>query len=126
MAKQETKPGAPALLAAVQSATATDLETIRGRIAELRNELDALVAIERVVDIRLNGKTQRASPGTKKAAGSELATKLYDEIAKRGPGTPSELAQRIGAGAAVVGVLASKNSWFMRDSQNRVAIAKAG
>lgn len=130
MAKQETKPGAPALLAAVQSATAADLETIRARVGELRKELDAMVAIERVVDIRLNGKPQRAAPGTKKTPKgekSELAQNIYDDIAKYGPGTPSAIAKRTGLDSTKIAICVGRSNWFVRDTATGVvSIAKAG
>lgn len=125
MAKQPTAATeSTTLLAAVQSATAADLDTVRNRIDELKKELDALNAVEKVIDIRINGKQKRATPATagKKSA---LAEKVFDDIVKNGPGTVGTIAKRTGLAANRIAMCASHSAWFTKDQYGLISIAKA-
>lgn len=67
------------ILQAFTNATPADLEKVRARRGELQKQIDSLDAIERALDVRINGKKPRVMNGKKSTAGSSATTKNDDD-----------------------------------------------
>lgn len=118
---KETQPSID-LVAAIRAATAEDLAEIRERIDALSKELEALRAVERVVNVAVNGKPPRKSPAPRAAKQAEredsLADLIFECISHHGPGTSREIALKLGTTAQSVGVTCAKSDWFERCVDN--------
>lgn len=62
------------ILQAFTNATPDDLEQVRARRDELQKQIDSLDAIERALDVRINGKKPRQVKGKKGAGGGANST----------------------------------------------------
>lgn len=56
------------LLTVLEGATEQDLQTVREKIAEKQKEIDSLLAVEKVLCVRLHGKPERKNAAKKNAA----------------------------------------------------------
>lgn len=132
MAKQTTE--RPDLVAVLRGATAEDKSRIDARIDELTKELESLRIVQKLLDVKLNGKAPRKTPqrkpavaGTTRAApggGKTAKERVYDYLAAQGrPCKPALIAQDIGLNVThVYQVL--QDTWFEK-TEDGYKIAKA-
>lgn len=66
------------ILQAFTNATPDDLEQVRARRDELQKQIDSLDAIERALDVRINGKKPRQVKGKKGASGGGTSANSAD------------------------------------------------
>lgn len=120
--KDKTEDGRnrPAILEAIQQASAADLDNIDVRIEELTKELESLREVRRVIEVRLNGKP-KAKRGEKKGLAAPVADRLYEYILAHGPQTPYDLAEKLGLSIQGIGVAAARSGWFTR-VDGRIAV----
>lgn len=125
--KESTKAAKPTLLEALNYVDAGQLEEIDQRIAALDKERESLVAARKIIDIKLNGKPERAKPQRKAKANAPVSGKAYSESdeelrdqvysiltqAKR-PLKPAAIAAEIGISGQKVGQL-TNHEWFIKD-----------
>lgn len=109
---------------AIRNATADDLAEIDQRISDLTGELESLKAARKIIDTRINGKTERTS-GEKPAriSSEDLAQKVFDCVTTNGPGTPRAIALKLGVTPIAVGKAAAKSGWFEKDEHGRLLVA---
>lgn len=75
----------PTIMELLASATAEDLEQVRGEIAATQKKLDGLQAAERLLDIQLHGKPPKKCGAKKKAAATDAAPKVNGDSQTGGP-----------------------------------------
>ncbi|MBE3131535.1 MAG: hypothetical protein IMZ54_12585 [Acidobacteria bacterium] len=127
------------LVEALKKATGADLAAVRERRETAEKEVESLKAVERILDVRINGKQKRKAPQPKAASGGgnaagakekfspgELVERIFDVITEDGPQTAAEIAQKLGSSPQAVGVTAAKSPWFDRLDDGTWAIAKTG
>lgn len=116
MAKDTAK---PSLLDVLEKATTEDLDAVREQIAEHEKQLDSLRAVEKLLNIRINGKPERKKPVRKAAAGNAepggqmqatgLAQKILDLVLSRGPCQPSTAARLLEVSEQAVRIAVGKS-----------------
>lgn len=117
------KEQAAGLLEALKAAGQSDLDQIRGRIAELTKELEALKAAEKLLDVRINGKPEKVK---RSPAGPKLAERVYELIAKAGPGTVQQIALKLSTTPAAIGMCVARSNWFTKLDSGKICIATTG
>ena len=128
MAKQTSDQ--PDLVAVLQKATAEDKARVDQRIDELTRELETLRMVQRMLDVKLNGKPERKAPvkrGTNRAMAGEGKTqreRVYDYLEAQGvPVKPSTIAADTGIALASIYTVLS-HEWFEKTSEGfRIARA---
>ncbi len=125
--KQEaTGNGATNLLKLLNEATADDLAEIEIKIMTAEKELDALRTLRKVIDVKVNGPTQRKPRGTNGAgqrgptAGAGTTEERVKQVAKyllsSGTAKITTLAQLVGAdGRGFHHVI--KHPWFVQSGE---------
>jgi len=129
----------PDVVAMLNAATADDLENVRGRIAELGKELDGLRAVEKLLDVRLNGKPERAKPQRRvklspsfAAAGNsglqERQKKVLMHLRARGGLTKAQLSKETGIALQGPNCLAVvlDLDWFHVSPEGMVTLTSKG
>ena len=106
------------ILDALQQATEEDLDAIEKRIAELEAEREQLKAVQKILAAKFKPTLNKRESKTK------LATKVYDLIAKEGPLPHNVLASRLGVSSQVINGCVNRNTWFKRNRDGDVEIAK--
>ena len=125
MAKAEHK---PSIVELIKSATDADLEAIdaeilerRNQIAKLDDEVYALKAMRRTIEVKLHGKPERKKPQRKPQASNQAAAagedndrdrqRIHDYLSKHGPTKTGTIGDALGLHPRRVHALC-QHDWF--------------
>jgi hypothetical protein len=122
------------ILAAIDSATGADLDSVDEAIAALDRKRESLAQVRKLIDIKLNGKPERKKPvrkaGAGGAAGSEVTLQRRRQLAvllsKAAPLGRDVISQKIGVapGAALHAVLSCE--WFAVTGSGEYRLTELG
>lgn len=106
------------LLEALNSVDASQLAEIDDRIEQLDRERESLVAARKIIDIRLNGKRERAKPQPRLhdlESDDQLRSKIHDFLSEAGRAVkPAIIGAKLNLTAIKVGKL-TQHEWFEKD-----------
>ena len=122
--KHTAKPERVDLVQMIQAATAEDKAQVDARIDEISKELESLRLVQKLLDVKLNGKPERKAPQKRQArAGSTdgktpreptQRERVYDYLSVQGrPVKPATIASDTGIPVASVYTLLS-HEWFKK------------
>jgi hypothetical protein len=111
----------PAILDAIESATADDLVAIDAQLVELDRRRESLVAARKIIDAKLHGKPQRqprvdggAGGRVDRRSDDEMRSEIHDLLTThKVPMKPAMIGQRLGIAPTKVGRLVN-HEWFVR------------
>jgi hypothetical protein len=131
------------LLDALAEAKPEDLKEIQAKIEEKQKEIDALKAVQALLNIRINGKPARAAPGPKKKKGidptapagtnpgplMERRRKVAIWLAANGPKSKTKIGETLGmatAGPNNINQVLDFPDWFHVSPDGMVRLTDAG
>ncbi len=112
-------PTAPSLIRLIANAGEEELQAIRDRIAEIRRELENLIAFEKTLASRLGKKTAGA-------VAEKLSDRIRQTIERNGPAKTAELAKAVNEAEGVVRATCKRTAGFRVASDLTVSLAKGG
>lgn len=125
------------IVAALESASEADLEQVDEEISTLRNKLESLTLVRKLLSIKLNGKTPRQPPkrSSKPKADEEPKTSVNSSTYGRrllaarfllsGPSTPMAIARQCDIpSGSITAVL--NHEWFTKNGSGEVHLTSLG
>jgi hypothetical protein len=115
------------ILAALESASMTDLAVVTSEIEKTRKKLSDLVAVANLLRTRLGvGQSETVSGSHRTGTLSATALKAAKYILLEGPQIPAALARAIGLSSGGVLQKLKQHPWFEREGDGRLNLTAEG